>query len=276
MADPTGHQTDWPITVVARWKDPGYSERELRWRVAVLIAWLWMGGTTFVLERHVDPRVVLFAVLLAAWVGWPLIRRHPAELELVLEPDRLRFRDIAAGTPTVNVARRDAGTLLVGESGLDWRVRAVLVTDVSGRELLRFRAGNAAVQFRNADGTSESWWRSNMPPNTNVLTPPSILSATALLGAWWPQPDQRWSVRGSYNVRRSWSEGGLSNYASWDARQRQHNSFLLGGGLLFVYALAIVTTWPFTASEAIAYLLPGFVGLALAIRGVLGSSKEEA
>lgn len=269
-------QAEWPITVVARWKDPGYSERELRWRASLPAAWLWIGGATRVLEGGLDPRFIVIAFLLTAWIGWPLIRRHPADLELVLEPYRLRFRDVAAGKPSVQVAGRDAGTLLVYESGLDWRVRLVLVTDRSGRELLRFRAGNADVQFLDADSSSESWWRANMPSNTSPLAPPPILSATALLGTWWPQPDQRFSVRGSYNVRRRWSEGGLRDYAAWDGRQRRYAARLLGGVLLFTYTLAIATTWPVTVSETIAYLPPGLVGFMLAIRGVLRSNKEEA
>jgi hypothetical protein len=262
-------EMNWPITVVARWKDHGYSQREVRWWVALLVAWLWMGGATLVFEGRLDPRVPIVALLLGIWIGWTLFRRHAADLEMVVEPDRLRFRDITAGTPTVEVPRREAGELLAAESGLDWHVRLMVVTDASGRELLRFRAGNAAVQFRDTEGASPSWWRSNMPPHTTPSAPPSILSTTALLGTWWPRLDHRWSVRGSLGVRRAWIESSLSNYAAWDRRQRRHNALLLGGVLLFVYGLAIVTTWPVTVSEAIAFLPPGLVGLAIAVRGVL-------
>lgn len=273
IAPPTSESpapdTGWPLTVVARLIDPGYSEREIRWWATVLLGSLWMIGSTIALEGRLDRRLLVVALLVGGLIGWQWLRRRPTDFEVVLEPDRLRVRDLLAGTPAVQIPRQGAGALLAAETGPDWRERLVLLTDDASREVLRCRASTAALQFRNTADASESWWGSNMPPGTSPQTPPSVVSAPALLGAWWPRLDQRWSVRGSLSVRRPWKEGDLATYAAWDRRQRRQNGLLLAGLLLFVYGLAIVATWPSTVAEAVEFLPPGIVGLALAVRSVL-------
>jgi hypothetical protein len=263
-----GAQTDWPLTVVARWKDPGFSERELRWFGVLFICVLWMFTATLVFERRLSPALFGLAILVAAPLAWQWIRRRPADLEMVLEPDRLRLRGVVSATPSIELLRRHAGALMAAESGVDWRERFVLLTDDADREVARFRARNATVEFRDVSSVSESWWRSTMPPGTAARVPPTELSTTALLGAWWPRPDRRRSVRGSFHVLRPWKESDLSTYEAWDRRERRQAGLLIIGALLFTYALAIIgVRWSMT--DALVYVPPGVIGLALLLRGVL-------
>ena len=63
-------QTDWPISVVARWKDPGVSERELRWVGVLFIGVLWMFAATLVFEGRLSLALVGLAILVAAPFAW--------------------------------------------------------------------------------------------------------------------------------------------------------------------------------------------------------------
>ena len=261
-------QTDWPITVVARWKDPGISERELRWVGVLFIGLLWMFAATLVLERRLSPALFGLAILVAAPFLWQWIRRRPADLEMVLEPDRLRLRGVVGATSTIELLRQNAGALMAAEGGVDWRERLVLLTDGADREVARFRARNAKVEFRDVSNASESWWRSTMPPDSEPRTPPTELSTTALLGAWWPRPDRRRSVRGSFHVLRPWKESDLSTYEAWDRRERRQAGLLIIGALSFTYALPIITL-PWSLTDAVVFLPPGVIGLALLLRGLL-------
>jgi len=96
-------QTDWPLTVVARWNDPGFSERELRWFGVLFIGVLWMFAATLVLKRRLSPVLFGLAILAAAPFAWQWIRRRPADLEMVLEPDRLRLRGVVTATATIEL-----------------------------------------------------------------------------------------------------------------------------------------------------------------------------
>lgn len=107
-----------------------------------------------------------------------------------------------------------------------------------------------------------------MPPDTEPRMPPTELSTTALLGAWWPRPDRRHSVRGTFHVLRRWKESNLATYEAWDRRERRQAGLLTIGALLFTYALAIIGV-PWSMIDAVVYVPPGVVGLALLLRGVL-------
>lgn len=261
-------QSDWPITIVARWTDPGHSERELRWFGLLFVGVLWMFAATLVFDRRVSPALLGLAILVAAPLAWQWIRRRPADLEMVLEPDRLRLRGVLSAASDIELLRKHAGALMAAESGVDWRERFVLLTDDADREVARFRARNARVEFRDASDASESWWRSTMPPGTAPRMPPMELSTTALLGAWWPRPDRRRSVRGSFHVLRPWKESGLATYETWDRRERRQAGLLIIGALLLPYALAIIAI-PWSIIDAVVFAPPGLVGLALVLRGML-------
>jgi hypothetical protein len=241
----------------------------MRGWAALLIGWLWILVATIIFEGRVEPGLVVVALLLGGWLGWQWIRRRAAAFQMILGPAELWIREAAPGSTAVEVPRHAAGALLAAESGLDWRERLIVLTDEEGQELVRFRAGLASVQVRDTAGATESWWRSNMPPMTSPRTPPSVVSAVALLGAWWPRPDQRWSVRGSFGARRPWREGDLAGYDAWDRRQRRQNGLVLALLLLFVYGLTIVGAWPLTLADAVTYLPPGVTGLVLATRMAL-------
>jgi hypothetical protein len=271
MAEPAPiASTDWPITVIALCHDPGYSVREVRWWSYALAGVLWLIGATLVLETRTDPRGFLLVVLIVGWIGWQWFRRRPADLELILGPDRLRIRDTLAGTPATQLEREDAGALLAAESGVDWRERFLMLTDENGQEVLRLRAGRAAVVFPDARDAPESWWRSVMPPGTSPERPPSHLSATALIGTWWPRPDQRWSVRGSAGVPRPWGEGDLATYEAWDRRQRRRNGLLVIGIVLVGIVLATVFgSGSWTVADLIVVGPPLLAFLVLLVREVL-------
>ena len=107
-----------------------------------------------------------------------------------------------------------------------------------------------------------------MPPDTEPRMPPTELSTTALLGAWWPRPDRRHSVRGTFHIQRPWKESDLATHEAWDRRERRQAGLLMIGTLLFTYALAIIgVRWSIT--DALVYVPPGVVGVALLLRGVL-------
>jgi hypothetical protein len=260
--------TEWPITVVARWKDPGVSERELRWFGVLFLGVLWMFAATLVLERRLSLGLLGLAILVAAPFAWQWVRRRPSDLEMFLEPDRLRVRGLATATPTVELLRQHAGALVAEESGVDWRERFVVLTDDADRVVARFRARKARVEFREVGNASDSWWRSTMPPETEPRMPPTELSTTALLGAWWPQPDRRRSARGDFRVLRPWKEFDLRTYEAWDQRERRQAGFIMIGALLFIYFLAIMGV-PWSMTDVFVFAPPGAIGIALLLRGVL-------
>jgi hypothetical protein len=229
---------------------------------------LWAFAATFAFQEHLSPVQFGLVLLIAASFAWQWLRRRPADLEMVLEPDRLRLRGVVSTTPTIELLRRHAGMLIAAESGIDWRERFVVLTDDADREVARFRARIASVAFRDVNNASESWWRSTMPLDTEPRMPPTELSTTALLGAWWPHPDHRRSVRGSFQVARPWKESDLASYAAWDRRERRRAGLLFIGVLLFIYALAI-TQLPWSMSNAVVLVPPGVVSLVLVLRGVL-------
>jgi hypothetical protein len=269
-APPTSSGTDWPITVVVRWKDHGFSQRDIRWWAYLLAGFVWITGGTLLLEGRLDFRLLLLLGLLGGRIAWQWARRRPGDFEMILEPEQVLIRDLAGGAPAIPLPRQRAGALLAFESGLDWRERLVLMTDDADQEVYRLRAAYRPVQVRDAAGATGSWWRSNMPADTSPLMPPTALSITALLGAWWPNPNRRSSVRGTSNIRRPWREGDLSTYAAWDRRQRRLYGLVLISLVVFVYGLAFVGSWPWTVTEAVEFLPPGLIGLALGARNVLG------
>jgi hypothetical protein len=257
------------VTVIARWHYPGVGLRELRWWAFVLAALIWMVAALIVLEQRWSLQLTVLAAALGAWIGWRWLRRTPADLEVILEPDRLRFRKVGAESLALELLREDTGALLAAETGVDWRERYLLLADKDGREVLRVRAGLAQVAFPDAEATSANWWRSTMPSGSSPGSPPHSLPVTALVGAWWPWPDRRRSLRGSLGSQHPWKEASLGSFEAWDRRQRRLNGLLVIGLLVFVYVGAIVGTQSWTVSEIVAFGGPGIVGLALLVRALL-------
>lgn len=269
MSEPAdGPSAAWPITAVARWRDPGYSAREHRWAALVVVGLVWVNATTFALGGRWSAALVLLTLVVAGWIGWQRVRARPADLELVLWPDRLQIRDVTAQTPATQLVSGQVGALLAAETGLDWRERLLVLTDRTGTEVARVRAGRATVEVADADLASESWWRSTMPMGSSPQSPPTECAVTALLGAWWPRPDLRRSVRGSVRFLRPWKEGDLSAYDRWDRRQTRLNGSLVLGLVLFTSVLAVIGSWSWTLADVIVWL-PVLVGVGLVIRAMV-------
>jgi hypothetical protein len=108
-----------------------------------------------------------------------------------------------------------------------------------------------------------------MPPGTSPARPPTTLPVAPLIGAWWPDPGARQSGRGNLGFRSRWKEPDLVAFASWDRRQRRMNALIAIAALLFVYGLAIVSTWPWSLAEIVAFVPPGVIALAIPVRLVL-------
>ena len=263
-------EREWPITVVARWRDPGLSIGDSAfWLVlAAVITWLAVGSA--LIGGRMDWRAPLLILLVAASLGWRWVRRRPADLELELGPSRLRLRNRAANAFAEQLDRDDAGTLLAAEAGLDWHERYVWMTDATGRFLPRIRSMWATVEFADTDGTADVWWASTMPPGTSRSAPPTRLPVVGLLGAWWPRSDARSSVRGTLNVHRSWREAELASLPAWERRQRRRHGAALTGVMAVPLGLAILNTTSWTVPDLIVVgplFLVGFgVGLWLLLR----------
>lgn len=239
VADPIEASPDpWPITVVARWHDPGYSDREDRWWLYLAVAALWVFGVSALAGRP-EPGFLAIAGLVLAMLAWHWVRRSPTDIDMILDSDGLRI-GATAERPAVNLERDHAGWLFAAETGLDWRERLLLLTDGEGHEVARLRARQAAVQIPDASQASESWWSAHMPAGTTPRNPPSSLPVTSLLGAWWPREERRTSVRGNMGWRRPWKEAELRSYQAWDRRQRRLNSAVVAAVCLFVLGLSIV------------------------------------
>ena len=267
-AEPPPPVPAWPITVEARWSDPGYSRLDVHLGAGFAAAWLWMETVPIVLGERVEPRLFVIPLVIAVWFGWVWLRRRPSDAEAVLEPGRLRIRD-GAGTAWVDVPRSAAGMLLAAERGLDWRERVLALVNASDRVVLRVRAGLCTVRFLDVADASDAWWRSTMPAGSSPQQPPTAVSVTSLIGAWWPIADDRRSVRGNLGVRSRWKEPDLVHHAAWDRRQRLQYGLVAIATLLFVYGFAAVATWPWSLAQILSVVPPGAIALAVAVRGLL-------
>lgn len=196
----------------------------------------------------------------------------------------MHLKIIGSRSVDVRLVRAGAGQLFAGETGLDWRERHLVLTDAAGRETARFRAGRAAVEFPNQDDASieadwsEAWWRSTMPPGTTPQSPPGACFVTALLGAWWPWPDRRVSVRGNLGWQRPWREATLSDEPGWDRRQQRRNALIALATVAFVAAVAVVGvgvgSW--TAGETVGIGLPTGLALVLLTRAAIARDAPES
>jgi hypothetical protein len=260
--------SDWPITIDARWTDLGYSPLEVRVGLAFAAAFVWMTAATLALAGRVDARLVVVPVVIGVWLGWRWIRRRPSDIEVVLEPERMRIRHGASAAWT-ELRRDDAGVRLAAETGLDWNERLLVLADSSGQEFLRTRARTGAVQVPDVSAARDAWWRATMPAGSSPQQPPTSLPVTALIGTWWPQPDARRSIRGNLGLTSRWKEPDLVGYSSWDRRQRRLNNLLVVATLLFVYGLAIAMTSPLSGTEIVAFLPPGVIGVVVCLRNIL-------
>ncbi len=265
---PTGTPSpgDWPITVVVRWRDPGWNVRDARWLGYLALAMVWAAGSEVVLERRLHVGFLMVVALIVGAEGWRWLRRRPVHAELSLEPERLRFRDLAAQTPVAELRREQAGDLSAADTGLDWRERVVILTDDRGREVLHARAGQASVSFLDAATAPEAWWRAVMPDGTTPQTPPSEASVAALLAAWWPRPERRWSIRTEIGARVPWADAQLRDYAAWNRSQGRRNAFLFAGLLTMFYGVSLALFGPWPAPSLIEIGLPGLIGIVVLLR----------
>jgi len=259
---------------VARWKDTGYSEREFRFWIAVAAAGLWALAAILVIDGRLDPRLGFLVVLLGAWIAWRRMRARTAEIEMVVGPDRVSVRDLAAGTPPVHLERSATGRLLAGETGPDWQERLLMLADDAGREVVRMRAGTAAVEFMEPSSATASWWRTHMPPGTSPTSPPRELSVAGLLGAWWPQADRRVSAPGGLRGRVDWKERDLVAFPAWDRRQRRLVGILVAAPLLLLLGVATAGRW--STSEVVAIVPPAVVGVTFGLRLLIAGGERRA
>ena len=93
------------------------------------------------------------------------------------------------------------------------------------------------------------------------------MSVTALIGAWWPHPQRRMSVRGNAAVRRRWEEPDLGGFAAWDRKQRRLYAAVFGAFMLFFLVIGIL--FPMSLGERIAYFPLVVGGVAFAVRHVI-------
>ena len=256
---PGATDREWPITVVARWRDPGFSIGDSAFYVVVAVGLVWLTCVPALFGGRVDPRGPIVALLVAAIMGGRWARRQPADLELELGPERLRIRTRSANAFAEALDRADAGALFAAESGLDWHERFVFMTDSAGRYLPRIRARFAAVEFVDQEAATDAWWKATMPAGTSREAPPAILPVTGLLGAWWPNSESRASIRGEANVQRQWKEGELVSLPAWERRQRRFSGAMLLVVMAVPLGLAILgsTTWTLADLVTVGPLLLG-------------------
>lgn len=88
-----------------------------------------------------------------------------------------------------------------------------------------------------------------------------------MLGAWWPHPDRRASVRGNMSIHRRWAEPSPRGYPAWDRHQRRLYAGVFGAFMFFFVVIGIAL--PMSRGEAIAYFPLVLGGLAFAVRHVI-------
>lgn len=261
---------DWPVTVAARWIDPGIDQLELRSAIAVMAAGGWMAGSSLLLDGRPEVRFLVLGVLFAAVVGWRAIRNRRVALELTLSPDSARLRERRGADLRIHeLSRQRAGWLTAGETGLDWHDRGLGLFDETDRSTAKFKARPARVTVR-ADSAAGDVWVGAYLPGAE-LAPTEGVSVTALLGTWWPHPERRLSIRGSASARRRWEEPDLQGYAEWDRRQRRLYAGMFGAFMLFFLIIGVV--FPMSLNERIAYLPPVLAGLSFAVWNVVASFR---
>jgi hypothetical protein len=257
----------WPVTIVARWIDPGYSRREWIWELAIVVAIAWMGSSGVAVGGRPSLVLLGMAGIGGVALAWRRFRSHPLSNELILGSERLRVRQ-GFGAPWFELARTDAGVLFSAETGLDWRDRIVSLTDATGRVVVRMRSVPVPIEV-SANEADRSWWTSTMPSGTTPDRPPLTASVTALLGTWWPDPTRRTSIHGNLGGRWPWKEPDLSSERAWDRRQTRWNSLILLALLLFAAGVAIFGFVSVHPADAIAFIPPGLIGIAVSIQGLL-------
>lgn len=262
--------SDWPITVVAHWRYPGYNRRDMEITGIWLIGSLWLGAASFVTRGEVNSRLVVLVAIVVAYLVWPWVRRRPAEYEMVLEPDRLRVREASAGTPAITMSRGDPGELFVAEAGFDWRERWLSLRTSADRDVVHLRAGNAAVRFNGLDAVTDAWWDAYMPPGTSRRAPPAALQVTPLLGTWWGR-ERRWSLRRHSTTRHAWKEPDVRGFPAWDRRQRRNAGLAVIGVITFGFVLiTVLGSGGWTIADLVTVGPPVLAAFVLGVRSALG------
>lgn len=260
----TGGGDEWPLTIVATWTDRGLDLLELRSAMVLFVAGVWATAVVLTIDGHFDSQVAMLAVLGAGALAWQRRRYRPASFEMNLSPRSVRLRETAQARQQVyELARERAGWLTAAESGLDWHDRRLRLTDDAGREIAQFRARPARIQVIPDSAEGKAWVRRNLPYPATATTAP----VTALLGAWWPHPGRRASVRGNMSIHRRWAEPSPRGYPAWDRRQRRLYAGAFGAFMLFFVVIGIAL--PMSLGEGIAYFPLVLGGLAFAVRHVI-------
>lgn len=259
-------EDNWPVSLVAKWTDPGVDLLEFRSAVALLAAGVWATGAQLVIDGQVDVRLLALGIFAAGVVGWRARRNRRVALELVLAPHSARLREIrGAEVRSHELPRHRAAWLTASESGLDWRDGGLALFDDAGRQIADFKARLATVTARSDSADGDAWLQSHLPQVDYREV--DRVSVTALVGAWWPHPQRRLSVRGSAAVRHRWKEPDLRGFAAWDRKQRRLYAAVFGAFMLFLLVMGILLLMPL--GEAIAYFPLVVGGLVFALRHVI-------
>src|SRR5690242_16553421 len=112
----------WPITLVARWVDPGYARRSWWWGAAVVAGLAWIALAGALVRGPVDRWILVVAVIGGLWLAVQRLRATSTAVELALGPDRLRLQ---SDTANASLERSRAGVLVAAETGVDWRRRLI-------------------------------------------------------------------------------------------------------------------------------------------------------
>jgi hypothetical protein len=227
-----------------------------------------MAAVHIVMERAVPIAFLLLVLACAAIPLLHVLRRRQDEYELLVSPSELRL--VSRSDPTVRVlARGRAGHLIAAESGMDPTESLVAVTDDGGRVVFRVRSSPANLRFGDTSAAPPGWWADSMPAGTSPKDPPTTARTVTLLASWWPTRERRVSLRGTAGLRRRWLEGDLRTEGSAVRRGRRFAWAMVVGLIIFIVALMVPTTWPWTTTEVVAFVPPIVAALVLATRSIV-------
>jgi hypothetical protein len=252
----------WPVTVHARWTDPGYTRGEFHVLLGMLAGTAWAVAVVHALGATQNWLLLLFPTALAAWAVFIWTRRRPAALALELSPEGLHLVRTGANPIDLEIPRAEAGWVVAAAATLGAADRIVLLLDEPGNELVRFRGIVAPVEIT---GTADDgWWTATMPAGTTLATPPTVLPVAALVGEWWPDPAHRLALKGN-GARIRWVEPTLARWQAADQSHRRTITVVIVVLLVFLLVGAVRAGSP---TSLLAVIPPVAIGIVATLFGV--------
>lgn len=260
----------WPVTVHARWTDPGHTRGEFLAVLGLFIGTTWAVGFVLITGASSDLVLALFPLALAAWAAFLFARRNPVDLELTLAPERLTFVRGGIDRLELVVPRDDPGWVVAARMTVGALDRLLLILDEPGNERTRFRATVAAVTFDGLDGPGvAAWWPEAMPAGTSPATPPATLPVAPLVGDWWPDPTHRLSLRGN-GARIRWAEPTMTAWPRDDLRRRRT---VLAVSAVVLGVLVLGALRGGTTTALVAIVPPAILGIAAVAAWLFGRRR---